>query len=83
MHFLETYVNRYIHKHYSGIYVYIYVHKQLTYVYHNGLDTLQEILQGKERRVARFFLVQNTKMGKNIPSYHELYQISIKYSKRP
>jgi hypothetical protein len=34
-------------------------------------------------RVARFFLVQNTKKGKNIPNYHELYKISIKYSKRP
>jgi hypothetical protein len=32
-------------------------------------------------RVARFFLVQNTKTGKNIPNYHELYQISIKYNK--
>jgi hypothetical protein len=32
-------------------------------------------------RVARFFLVQNTKTGKNIPNYHKLYQISIKYNK--
>jgi hypothetical protein len=32
-------------------------------------------------RVARFFLVQNTKMGKNVPNYHELYQLSIKYNK--
>jgi hypothetical protein len=31
-------------------------------------------------RVARFFLVQNTKTGKNIPNYHELYQMSIKYN---
>jgi hypothetical protein len=34
-------------------------------------------------RVARFFLVQNTKTGKNIPNYHELYQVAIKYNKRP
>jgi hypothetical protein len=32
-------------------------------------------------RVARFVLVQNTKTGKNIPNYHELYQMSIKYKK--
>jgi hypothetical protein len=24
--------------------------------------------------VARFFLVQNTKTGKNIPNYHKIYQ---------
>jgi hypothetical protein len=34
-------------------------------------------------RVARFFLVQNTKTGKYITNYHELYQMSIKYNKRP
>jgi hypothetical protein len=34
-------------------------------------------------KVARFFLVQNTKTGENIPNYHELYQMSIKYNKRP
>jgi hypothetical protein len=34
-------------------------------------------------RVARFFLVQNTKTRKNIPNYHGLYQMSIKYNKRP
>jgi hypothetical protein len=34
-------------------------------------------------RVARFFLVQNTKTGKNIPNYYKLYQMSIKYNKRP
>jgi hypothetical protein len=33
-------------------------------------------------RVARFFLVQNSKMGKNMPNYHELYQMSIKLNKR-
>jgi hypothetical protein len=36
-----------------------------------------------QSRVARFFLVQNTKTGKNIPNFHKLYQMSIKYSKRP
>jgi hypothetical protein len=34
-------------------------------------------------RVARFFLVQNTKTGKNMPNYHELYQMSISYNTRP
>jgi hypothetical protein len=33
--------------------------------------------------VARFFLVQNTKTGENVPNYHELYQMSIQYNKRP
>jgi hypothetical protein len=36
-----------------------------------------------ETRVARFCLVQNTKTGKNIPNYPELYQMFIKYNKRP
>jgi hypothetical protein len=30
----------------------------------------------------QIFLVQNTKTGKNIPNYHELYQMSIKYNKK-
>jgi hypothetical protein len=34
-------------------------------------------------RVARFVMVQNTKTGKSIPNYHELYQMSIKYNVRP
>jgi hypothetical protein len=34
-------------------------------------------------RVARFFLLQNTKTGENVPNYHKLYQMSIKYNKRP
>jgi hypothetical protein len=34
-------------------------------------------------RVARFFLVRNTKTGKYITSYRKLYQLSIKYNKRP
>jgi hypothetical protein len=37
----------------------------------------------QQPRVARFFLVQNTKTGKYIPNYHELYQMSLKYNKRP
>jgi hypothetical protein len=32
-------------------------------------------------RVARFFLVQNTKKGRNIPNDHKMYQIAIKYTK--
>jgi hypothetical protein len=32
-------------------------------------------------RVARFFLVQHTKPGKNIPNVHKIYQILIKYPK--
>jgi hypothetical protein len=44
-----------------------------------GLDGVGPI----QTRVARFFLVQNTKMGEKIPNYHELYQIPIKYNKRP
>jgi hypothetical protein len=32
-------------------------------------------------RVARFFLVQHTKTGKNVPNYHKIYQMSIKYTK--
>jgi hypothetical protein len=31
------------------------------------------------RRVARFFLVQNTKTGKNIPIDEKIYQMIIKY----
>jgi hypothetical protein len=31
----------------------------------------------------QIFLVQNTQTGKNIPNYHEQYQMSIKYNKRP
>jgi hypothetical protein len=30
-------------------------------------------------RVARFFFVQNTKTGKNIPNDHKIYQKAIKY----
>jgi hypothetical protein len=31
-------------------------------------------------RTARFFLAQHTKTGKNIPNYHKLYQMAIKYT---
>jgi hypothetical protein len=35
-------------------------------------------------RVARFFLVQTTKTGKMyVPNNHKVYQMSIKYNKRP
>jgi hypothetical protein len=37
----------------------------------------------RQTRVARFFLVQNTKTGEYIPYYYELYQMSIKYNNRP
>jgi hypothetical protein len=30
-------------------------------------------------KVARFFFVQNTKTGKNIPNDHKIYQMAIKY----
>jgi hypothetical protein len=32
-----------------------------------------------EARVARFFLPQHTKPGKNKPNYQNIYQLSIKY----
>jgi hypothetical protein len=32
-------------------------------------------------RVARFFLVQHTKTGKNIPNNHKIYQLATKYTK--
>jgi hypothetical protein len=34
-------------------------------------------------RVARFFMVQHTKTGENIPNNHKIYQMAIKYAKRP
>jgi hypothetical protein len=34
-------------------------------------------------KVARFLLVQNTKTGKNIPNYHKMYQMTIKYFQLP
>jgi hypothetical protein len=44
---------------------------------------LKRVRISDKSRVARFFLVQNTKTGKNIPNYHKLYQMSIKHNKRP
>jgi hypothetical protein len=41
------------------------------------------LTRGPESKVARFFSVQNTKTGRNVPNCHELYQMSIKYNKRP
>jgi hypothetical protein len=32
-------------------------------------------------KVARFFLVRDTKTGKNVPNEHKMYQIFIKYPK--
>jgi hypothetical protein len=34
-------------------------------------------------RVARFFLLHDTKTGKNVPNEHKMYQIVIKYPKWP
>jgi hypothetical protein len=34
-----------------------------------------------ETRVARFFLVQDTKTGKNVPNEHKMLQMIIKYTK--
>jgi hypothetical protein len=34
-------------------------------------------------RVARFFLIQHTKMGKNVPELGKIYQTAIKYAKWP
>jgi hypothetical protein len=31
-------------------------------------------------RVARFFLVHDTKTGKNVPNGHKIFQTAIKYS---
>jgi hypothetical protein len=34
-------------------------------------------------RVARFFLLQHTKKGENLPNNHKIYQIATKYTKWP
>jgi hypothetical protein len=34
--------------------------------------------EGEGSRVARFFLVQNTKMGENIPNGHKLFPMAVK-----
>jgi hypothetical protein len=36
-----------------------------------------------ETRVARFFFVHHTKMGRNIPNYHKIYQMALKYTNWP
>jgi hypothetical protein len=38
---------------------------------------------GVSLRVARFFLVHDTKTGKNVPNEHKMYQMVIKYPKWP
>jgi hypothetical protein len=35
------------------------------------------------RRVAIFFLVQNTKTGENIPNDHKIYQMALKFFQWP
>jgi hypothetical protein len=32
-------------------------------------------------RVARFFLIQHTKAGQNIPNGHKIWQMAVKYTK--
>jgi hypothetical protein len=36
-----------------------------------------------ENRVDRFFLVQNTKTGKNVPNHNKIYQMAITYFQWP
>jgi hypothetical protein len=36
-----------------------------------------------ETRVARFFMLQHTKTGKNVPNNQKIYQMAIKYAKWP
>jgi hypothetical protein len=62
--------------------VYLYSDSVLPYI-GTSLALQPASLTWSPYMVARFFLVQNTKMGENIPNYHELYQMSIKYNKRP
>jgi hypothetical protein len=40
-----------------------------------------EIRNEKEIRVARFFCSKHTKLGKNTPNDHKLYQTAINYTK--
>jgi hypothetical protein len=37
----------------------------------------------RKTRVARFFLLRDTKTGKNVPHEHKMYQMVIKYPKCP
>jgi hypothetical protein len=36
-----------------------------------------------QNRVASFFLVHDTKTGKNVPNEHTMFQMGLKYPKRP
>jgi hypothetical protein len=52
------------------------------------LDGSRERAKNALKRVARFFLVQNTKMGntkllQNIPNVHKIYQKTVKWTKYP
>jgi hypothetical protein len=51
----------------------------------SGITELKKTVKNKvpEFRVARFFLLQNTKTGKNIPNYHKIYQMAIEYFQWP
>jgi hypothetical protein len=40
-------------------------------------------LKGKRDQGCQIFLRTKYQNGKNIPNFHELYQMSIKYNKRP
>jgi hypothetical protein len=46
-------------------------------------DSNSGFVDGSVSRVARFFFVQHTKTGKNIPNNHKIYQIATKYTKLP
>jgi hypothetical protein len=52
------------------------------YVGHNVFFSLSYGRMARSR-VARFFLVQNTKTGANIPNYNKINQMAIKYFQRP
>jgi hypothetical protein len=40
-------------------------------------------VNGVEHRVARFFLVHDTKTGKNVPNEHKMYHMVLEYPKSP
>jgi hypothetical protein len=44
-------------------------------------EELQIVESGSGIRVARFFLVQHSKMAENIPNIHKIYQMAAKYIK--
>jgi hypothetical protein len=45
------------------------------------LPTRKTVSSRRPTRVARYFLAQFTNTGQNIPNYHKIYQMSIKYTK--